>query len=137
MNTIYAGISALIYGALTLGAMAWIGSTVAPQPVRLTLEYLRFENGHFIQHISVSGREAVNAEWAARIWRNEGDRDIVLCSGGGHFPYNGAASKPMTPSYWTDDDCPELRPGDQALAVWSYRAEDGLIRSISAEITIP
>lgn len=134
MNTIY---SALVYGMLTLGTLALVETAVTPPPIRMELNYLRFEDGHFHQHIAVSGRDAITAEWSARIWRADGERDAVLCSGGGHFPYNGEPSKPMTPDYWTDDTCPPLKPGDQALAVWSYRAEDGVIRSISAEITIP
>lgn len=137
MTTIYTSISVGI-GTVAALVVTWlVAAVVTVPPVRMELEYLRYEDGHFLQHISIQGADAVTAEWSARIWRDDGERDAVLCSGGGNFPYNGEPSKPMTPSYWTDDECPSLKPGDQALAVWSYRAEDGVIRSISAEITIP
>ena len=134
MNTLW---SAAIYAAVTLGAMTLVGKVVTPVPVQMSLEYLRFEDGKFHQHLSVSGAGAVSAEWSARIWRSESDHDIVLCNGGGKFPYNGDPSQPMTPDYWTDDTCPDLQSGDRALAVWEYRDENGLVRRISGELILP
>ena len=133
MNTLY---SAVVYAAITLGVFSVVSNVVTPVPVQMSLEYLRFEGGKFHQHLAVSGADAVSAEWSARIWRSENEHDIVLCSGGGQFPYNGEPSEPMTPSYWTDDTCPELASGDRALAVWEYRDENGLVRRISGELVL-
>lgn len=137
MNTLYSSI------AIGVGAVGgWIATVIASAfvtvpPVRMNLEYLRFQDGNFYQHVSVSGSDAVYAEWSARIWRDDGTIRTLLCSGGGSFPYDGLPSRAMSPDYWTDSKCPELQTGDEAIAVWEYTDEADLRRRFSAELTIP
>lgn len=137
MNTLYTGIAVGFWALVGLASTLVAGAFVAHAPVRMELEYLRFEDGHFYQHIAVSGADAVNGDWTARIWREDEGGFTPLCEGGGRFPYTGKPSRPMTPSYWTDDDCPEVLPGDHAMASWQYTDEHGVQRRFSAQIVIP
>lgn len=137
MSTIYSSV-AIGIGALLGLVLTWfVGAAVTVPPVRMELIYLKFEDGHFYQHIGVSGAQVVNGEWTARIWRDGEFGREPLCNGGGKFPYDGTPSKAMTPSYWTDAECPDDISGSHALASWEYTDEEGLQRRFSAQLTIP
>lgn len=137
MKSLIFAIAVALWSLATYGFTMVVSALWTPQPVRMDLEFLRFENGHFYQHIVVSGADAITGEWSARIWRDDGHHRQLLCSGGGHFPYDGSPSRAMTPSYWTGDDCPDLKPGDHALAAWEYTDERGIERRFSKSLTIP
>jgi len=137
MTTVYSTITVGLFALLGYAATVMISTIATVDPVRMELEYLRFENGHFYQHVSVSGAQVINGKWSARIWRELDDETLVpLCAGGGTFPYNGEPSQAMDPSYWTDDECPEILPGDAALASWEYTDENGLQRRFSGTLRI-
>jgi hypothetical protein len=137
MTGIYSVITIGLFSAIGYLATIFVGSLATVEPVRMQLEFLRFEDGHFYQHVSVSGAKVINGRWSARIWRPREDGSAIpLCAGSGGFPYEGAISLPMTPDYWTGSDCPEILPGDAALAAWEYTDEKGLQRRLSGTLLI-
>ena len=122
-------------GALIAASMGWSGVkdlNRAPEPAGMRLVELRYEDGQFYQEHVVYGAERIRAEWAAKIVRG----DEFLCVGGGVSTYQNGGSPKMTPSYWTDAECPELEAGDVATATWEYKDERGVVQRISGEITI-
>lgn len=97
--------------------------TVAPKgPTQVSLKNLSFEDGYFHQEFYVTGVGGIDMYWTAEI--NRGKRQ--LCSGGDRAPYKDQDPKEYTPDEWTKDDCPELKAGDEAFAVWSYRDDQGV-----------
>ena len=113
-------------GALIVGAGVWFATTVTaafltPDPVSMHLEYLRFQDGRFVQSHIISGVDVLSASWTAQITR--GSRP--LCQGGGVAPYEGGAKElSMTPSEWTGDQCPPLMLGDIGAASWEWLGAD-------------
>jgi hypothetical protein len=128
------------YGVVGAGLVAiglWatgsgIGSLTSIPPVEMRLLELKYEDGHFIQKHEILGGAIIQADWTAQILRG----DTPLCEGGGTAPYDGDQSKRMTPDYWTYDECPDLMPGDTAIAAWTYTGSDGVVRTISGKITL-
>ena len=137
MTGIYSVITIGLFSAIGYLVTVAIGAIATVEPVRMELEFLRFEDGHFYQHISVKGARVINGKWSARIWRPRADGTAEpLCAGGGKFPYAGKISSPMTPDYWTGAVCPDILPGDAALAGWEYTDENGLQRRLSGTLRI-
>ena len=129
INAAVLGIAAVIAGLFGWGGINNLSRT---DSARMELESLRYENGKFYQVHKITGATSMRAEWAAKITRDGG----FLCVGGGTSIYKNGGSPPMDPSFWTGDDCPELRPGDKADAVWEYVDENNVRRRIGANIDI-
>ena len=117
--------------ALASGTEIWSSFQAPPAGMRLLrLEYI---NGQFVQQHEVFGVDVIDARWSAQILRD----GVPLCGGAGDAPYDGGRAKRMVPDIWAGDDCPDLKPGDVALATWRWVDESGTVRRISGEITIP
>lgn len=101
-------------------------------PTQASLESLEYENGVFRQEFRITGDRFLDMNWTAEI--NRGARS--LCSGGGRAPYRDATPKEFDADEWTFDDCPPLRPGDEAFAVWSYIDGEGLKRRFDARLIL-
>lgn len=131
-------IVALAVGVILAGqGLIELASDLLKTPeVRMTVKHLRYQGGEFDQWLGVDGGP-IQADWAAKITRKDDDGSLrFLCVGGGRSIYTGKPSPRMAPSFWTDDDCPEILPGDHAQASWEYRDSEGVIHRIAAEIVI-
>ncbi len=126
-------IAASVVAGTIWGAGNVIGHATSVEPMGMRLVYLGFENGKFVQEHAIYGAPGLGAHWVSQISRN----GEPLCEGGGEAPYASGDRKIMSPNYWTDDNCPEILPGDVGFATWEWVDEHGVHHVISGRIEIP
>lgn len=124
--------SAVVSGLAGIGLLAGVGvaDLFVTKERTLALINLSYEDGYFIQSHKVDGGP-IKGYWSAEIMRG----NEQLCSGGGEAPYETGVKK-FIPDDWTGADCPELKKGDLARAVWEYRLRSGAIASITGTVVI-
>ncbi len=117
-------------GAVGLAAGVGIADIFGEKERSIALVDLNYTAGYFIQSHKVEGGP-IKGYWSAEIMRG----NHQLCSGGGEAPYETGV-KQFNPDDWTGADCPELKEGDEARAVWEYRLRSGAIASITGIVII-
>lgn len=131
MNTVGSILAGAVLTFLIWLTGATLGDVMRDKPAGLRLLEIGYEDGVVFQHHEVFGRDAIIGQWAAKITRD----GLIVCSGAGGSTYRGKRVA-MTPTVWTGDDCPPLKPGDVAEASWEWTGNDGVRQSISAEFMI-
>ena len=98
-------------------------------------ERLLFKDGMIHQYLTINSPFPVTGTWAAEFVR----QGKIICRGSGIAPYEPRATgeaRRFTPDEWTHDTCPAIRPGDQAIATWTWRNALGFEQSTGMQITI-
>lgn len=91
-------------------------------PNVIEVQALYYESGLIYQQVGPSRGGIIPANWSAALYQANDFR--ALCNGGGSWDY-GVKYEPvgMTPSFWTNDDCPDLIDGQEYIARakwWHY-----------------
>jgi hypothetical protein len=135
----YSGPPALTFNRQNISLIASLlalgGLITAHQLPAIRAERLEYRGGHIHQYLTIRSLRPVAATWVAEIVR----AGIIICKGSGIAAYEpriNGESRAFTPSQWTGDQCPDIRPGDRANAVWIYRNVLGLQQSTSAQATL-
>lgn len=132
ITTINAAATGVVLAFGSIGLFAGVGAAdfFSEKERSIALVDLNYTDGYFIQSHKVEGGP-IKGYWSAEIMRG----NQQLCSGGGEAPYETGV-KQFNADDWTGADCPELKEGDLARAVWEYRLRSGAIASITGIVII-